>query len=121
MSHSKHPLTILALASLLAMLALTAVAPIRLAGFVTVASSSDCFHSDLTLPPGQPTACLSTTPATDAVWKMKAISSDIEEEEGADALDECRISSLNFSSLRKAVDPQFITRRLIPSLYPLRC
>jgi len=121
MSDCKHPLSILGLTFLLTLLALMLVAPIRLAGFVSVSSHPDCLHSDFTLPPGQPTASLSATTATDAVWKMKALHSENEEEEGADALDESRVSFLNLSSLRKVPDRQFITPHSILSLYHLRC
>jgi len=96
-------------------------APIRLAGFVTASSCPDCLYSDFTLPPGQPTDSLGATTATDAVWKMKALASENEEEEGADSLDKSRFSLLNLSSLRKVPDRHFITRHSIPSLYPLRC
>ena len=59
-------------------------------GFVSVSSRPDWLCSDFTLPPGQPAAARSATTATDAVWKMKALPSENEEEEGADALDEFR-------------------------------
>jgi hypothetical protein len=121
MPDCKQLLSILKLTSLLAVLALMLVAPIPLAGFVTVSSRPDCLHSDFTLPPGQPTASLGATTATHAVWKMKALPSENEEEEGADALDESRVSFLNLASSRKVLDRQLITRHSILSLYPLRC
>jgi len=123
MPDCKHPLSILGLTSLLALLALMLVAPLRLAGFVTVSVSSrlDCLHSDFTLPPAELTVSRSATTVTDAVWEMKALLSENEEEEGADALDESRTSFLSLPSLPKAPDRQFITRHSIPSLYPLRC
>ena len=121
MPERKHPLSILGLTSLLALLALMLVAPIRSVGFVTVSACHDCLSSDFTLPPGQPTASIGAAMATDAVWKMKALPSENEEEEGADALDESRVSSLNHPSLRKVPDHQFLPRHSILSLYPLRC
>jgi len=111
----------LGLTALLALLALMPVMPIRLAGFLPLSSRPDCSHSDFTLPPGQPAASLGATTATDAAWKMKALSSENEEEERVDALDESRVSFLNLSSSRKVPARQFITRLSIASLYPLRC
>jgi len=106
---------------LLALLALMLGSPVRLAGFVAVSSHPDCHYSDFTLPPGQPTASVCASTASEAAWKMKALASENEEEEGADALDSSRVSFLNLLSLRKVPDRQFITCHSIPSLYPLRC
>jgi len=104
-----------------ALLALMLVAPIRSAGFAIVSARPGCLSSDFTLPLGQPTASISAAMATDAVWKMKALPSENDEEEGADALDESRASFLNLSSLRKVPDHQFIIPLSLISLYPLRC
>ena len=121
MPDSKQSLPILRLTSLLALLVFMLVAPIQLVGLVSASSRPDCLQSDFTLPQGRHTASLSVTTATDAVWKMKALRSESEEEEGADALDESRVSFLKLSSSRKALDRHFITRQSIPSVYPLRC
>jgi hypothetical protein len=107
--------------SSLALLVSVLIAPIRLSGFVTVSSGPDCLYNNFTLSPGQPTTCLSAAMATDAVRKMKALPSENEEEEGADALDEPRVSFLSLCSSRKAPDHQLIAPRSILSLYPLRC
>jgi hypothetical protein len=59
--------------------------------------------------------------AIDAVLKMKARHSENEEEDGADALDEPRVTFPSLSSLRKVPDRHLIAPRSILSLYPLRC
>jgi hypothetical protein len=110
----------LVIRSSLVLLALVLVAPIRLSGFVTVSSRPDCFRSDFTLSPGEPTTSLSAA-MRDIVRKMKALRCGNEEEEGADALDEPRVSFLSLCSFRKVPDHQATAPRSILSLYPLLC
>lgn len=111
----------LGLTSSLALLALMLVVPIRSLGFVTVSSRPDCLRSSFTLLPGQSTTHLGVASTTDAVRKMKALPSENEEEDGADALDEPRVSFLSLCSFRKVPHRQLIAPRSILSLYPLRC
>jgi hypothetical protein len=121
MPDRKRLLSTLRLAFALALLALVVVASIQLSGLETVSSRPDGRRSDFTLPPGRSTACLDAATATDVDRKMKAFSSENEEEEGADALIEPRVSFLNLCSFRKVPDYQLIAPRSILSLYPLRC
>jgi len=105
----------------LALLALLLVVPIRLSGVVTDTSRPDGLRSGFTLPLGQPTTHLGAASAADAFRKMKALSSENEEEEGSDALNEQRVAFLSPWSFRKFPDRQAIALRSILSFYPLRC
>jgi hypothetical protein len=105
----------------LALLASVLVAPIRTSGFVSVSSRPDCLRRNFALPPGQPTTRLDSAMATDAVLREKALHSENEEQDGADPLDEPRVSFLIPSSFRKVPDRQLIAPRSILPLYPLRC
>ena len=97
------------------------VASIRTSGFVTVSSRPDCLLRNFALPPGQPTTCLSAAMATDAIMQANDLSSENEEQDRADALDEPRVSFLIPCSFRKVPDRQLIVPRSILSFYPLRC
>ena len=59
--------------------------------------------------------------ATDAILEVNALRSENEEQDGADGLDEPRVSFLIPCSYRKAPDRQLIAPRSTLSLYPLRC
>src|SRR5438067_1517833 len=115
MPDCKHPLSTFRLTLLLTLLAFMLAAPVRLVGLVTASSRPDCLHSDFTLPPDQPAVSFSATAASSAVWKMKALPSENDGEEGTDAQNESRVSFLNLSSLRQVPDRQFINRRSVPS------
>jgi hypothetical protein len=121
MPDRKSLVSTLWLASSLALLASVLVAPIRTSGLVTLSSRPDCLRRNFTLLPGQPTPRLSAVMAADAVLQMKALASENEEQDRADALDEPRASFLIPCSLRKVPDRQLIAPRSILSLYPLRC
>jgi hypothetical protein len=121
MPDRKSLVSTLWLTSSLALLAWVPVAPIRTSGFVTVSSRPDCLRRNFALPPGQPTARLSASMATDAVLQVNALPSANEEEDRADALDEPRVSFLIPHSFPKAPDCQLIAPHPILSLYPLRC
>ena len=121
MPDRKRLVSTLRLTSSLALLALVLVASIRLSGSATDTYRPDCLRSNFTLLPGQPTTRLSAAIARDADRKMRALPSGNEEEEGADALDESRVSFLSLCSFRKIPDRQLIAPRSILSLYPLRC
>jgi hypothetical protein len=121
MSDRKSLVSTLWLTSSLALLVWVLVAPIRTSGFVTVSSGPDCQLRNFVLFPGQPTIRLSPAMATDAVLEVDAIASEIEEQDGADALDDPRVSFLIPCSFRKVSDRQLIAPRSILSLYPLRC
>jgi hypothetical protein len=108
------------LASSLALVVSVLIAPIRSPRPVAVASRSECLRGDFALPPGQPTARLSGVRDDDAVAEVNALPSE-NEEQGADALDEPRVSFLIPWSFRKVPDRQLIAPRSILSLYPLRC
>jgi hypothetical protein len=109
------------LTSSLALLASVLVAPIQASGFASVSSRPDCVRCDFALPLAQPTT-LSAETATDAVLAGgKALPSENEEQDRADAADEPRSSLLLPCSFRKAPDRQLIAPRSILSLYPLRC
>jgi len=77
--------------------------------------------SDFSLLPGQPTAFLSAAMATEAVWKLKALLPENEEEEKAGALEGSGLSYLSPTSLHDFPDRQVITAHRVLSLYPLRC
>lgn len=105
----------------LALLTSMLVAPIRTSVFVTVWSRPDCLHRNFAQPSGRPTIRRSAAMATDAVLQVKALPSEIEEQDRDDALDEPRVSFLIPCSFRKLPDRQLIAPRSILSLYPLRC
>ena len=109
------------LASLLALLALVPVAPIRISGSTTVSARPDCSLRDFALPPGQPSTGLSAAMATDDALRMTALPPETEEQDRHDALDEPQVTFLFPFSFRKVPDRQLIAPRSIPSLYPLRC
>lgn len=121
MTDRKHLVSTLAITSSLALLALVLVASVRLSGWVTVSSRPDSLGSDFALPAGQPTTCLDAAIDNDAYRKLKAFPSENEEEEGADALVESRVSFLSFSSFGKLPEHQLIVPRSVLSFYPLRC
>jgi hypothetical protein len=105
----------------LALLAPVLFAPVRTSGSVSVSSRLDCLPRNFALPPGQPTTRLVVAMATDAVLDVNALRSENEEQDGADALDEPRVSFLIPCSFCKVPDRQSIAPRSILSLYPLRC
>jgi len=109
------------LTSSLALLASMLVEPIRTPEFATVSSRPDCLRRNFALSQGQPTTRLSSAMATESVLREKALYSENEEQDGADRLDERRVSFLIPSSFRKDRDRQFIVPSSILSLYPLRC
>jgi len=109
------------LTSSLVLLASVLAAPLRTSGFVTVSSRPDGLRGSLTLPPGQPTTCLSTAMATDTVAQVNALPAEDEERDPADALGEPQASLVIPCSFRKVLGCRLIARRPIPSLYPLRC
>ena len=121
MPDRKHLVSTLRLTSSLALLALVLVVSVRLSGLVTPSPRPDSLRDDFTLAAGQPTTCLGAAMATDAVPKIKALPSENEEEEGANALVGPRASFPSFCSFRKIHGRQLIVPRSIPSLYPLRC
>ena len=121
MPDRKSLVSTLWLTSSLALLASVLVAPIRTSGFVTVSSRPDCLRRNFALTTGQPTTRISAAMATDAVLQVKALPSENEDQDRADALDERRVSFLIPSSFRKVPDRQLIAPRSILSLYPLRC
>lgn len=114
----KHLISTIGLTSLLA---LVLVVPIRSPGSVSDPSRPVCLNNSFAPPPSHSTARLGETSATDAVQKLKALPSENEGEEGADALDEPRVSFLSFRTFRKVPDRRLIAPRSILSLYPLRC
>jgi hypothetical protein len=107
------------LTSTLALLASVLVSPIWTSGFASSRFDRLCRNFDL--PPGQPTTGLSAAMTTDAVPEVNALRSENEEQDGADPLDEPRVSFLIPCSFRKVPDRQLIAPRWILSLYPLRC
>ena len=121
MPDRKNLLSTLWLTSTLALLASVLIAPIRASESVTVSSQPDYFRRNFALPPGQPTTHLGAAMATDAVQQVSALRCEDEEQDGADALDEPRVSFLIPCSFRKVPDRQLIAPRSILSLYPLRC
>lgn len=121
MPDRKSLVSTLWLTSLLALLALVLVAPIRTSGFVTASSRPDCHRRDFALPPRQPTTSLSAVMATDVVLRMKALPFDPEEQDRADALDEPRVSFPIPCSFHKIPNRRLIAPRPVLSLYPLRC
>jgi hypothetical protein len=121
MPDRKNLVCTLWLASSLALLASVLVAPIRTSGFVTLSSPSDCLRRNFAVLPGQATTRLSAAMATDTVLLVNALPSENEEQDGADALDEPRVTFLIPCSFRKVPDRQLIAPRSILSLYPLRC
>ena len=121
MPDRKNLVSMLWLASSLALLASVPVAPIRTSGLVTDAPRPDCPRRNFALSPGEPTTHLSAGMATDAVLEVNALPSENEELDWADALDEPRVSFLIPCSFRKVPDRRLIAPRSILSLYPLRC
>jgi hypothetical protein len=120
MPDRKSLVSMLWLASSLAVLALVLVAPTRATELLTDTSRIDCPSRNLALAPGEPTTHFSAGMATDAGLEVNALPSENEELE-ADALDEPRVSFLIPCSFRKVPDRQLIAPRSILSLYPLRC
>ena len=116
----RHVSTVL-LISTLALLAAILVAPIRSSEFATVSSRFNCLCRDFALPPSQPATRLNAPTAADVVIQALALPAEKDEQDGADALDEPRLSFLIPFSLRRVPDPQVSTPRSILSLYPLRC
>jgi hypothetical protein len=121
MPDRKSLVSMLWLASSLALLAPVLVAPARASGLVTDTSRPDCVRRNLALPPGEPTTRSSAAMATDAVLEVNALPSENEELDWADAVDEPRVSFLIPCSFRKVPDRRLIAPRSIPSHYPLRC
>lgn len=119
MPDRKHLVSMLWLTSSLALLAAVLAAPIRTSGVVSC--RPDCLPRNFAIPPGQPTSRLSVAMATDAILEVNALRSENEEQDGADGLDEPRVSFLIPCSYRKAPDRQLIAPRSTLSLYPLRC
>jgi hypothetical protein len=102
-------------------LASVLVAPILTSGFVSVSSRPDYYRHNFAMTPVQPTTCLSAAMATDAVLQVNALSSENEEQDRADPLDEPRVFVLIPCSFRKVPDRQLIVPHSILSRYPLRC
>jgi hypothetical protein len=121
MPDRKSLVVMLWLTASLPLLAWVLVAPVRMSGFVCVSCRPDCLPRNFAVPPGQPTTRLSAAMATDAVREVNALRSENEEQDGADALDEPRVSFLIPCSFRKVPDRKLIAPRSILSLYPLRC
>ncbi len=121
MPDRKSLVFLLCITSSLALLASVLLAPIRTWGFASVSSRAACLPRNFALPPGQPTTRLCVAMATDAVLEANALRSENEEQDGADALDEPRVSFLIPCSFRKVPDRQLIAPRSVLSLYPLRC
>jgi hypothetical protein len=109
------------LSSSLALLASVLVAPNRTSGCVSVSPRLDCVRRNFDLTPDQPTTCVSAAMASDAVLLVNALRSQNEEQDGADPLDEPRVSFLIPCSFRKVPDRESTAPRSILSLYPLRC
>jgi len=103
------------------LLALMLVAPIRTSGLVTGSSRPDCHHRNCPLPAGELTSRRSAAGATDRVLDVKALRSEDEEQEKAEALGEVRVSFLSPRSFREVPDHQLIAPSSILSRYPLRC
>jgi hypothetical protein len=120
MPDRKSLVSTLWLISSLALLASVLVAPIQASGFASVSSRPDCVRCNFALPARQPTT-LSAGTATDAVLEVKALPSENEEQDRADAVDGPRDSFLLPCSFRKFPDRRLIAPRSILSLYPLRC
>jgi len=124
MPDRRHFIATLRLLSSLTLLAFVLVASIRLSGAVVASSHPDCLHGISIQAPGQPTTCLDAEMASNAVRRLKALSSENEEdeeEERADALVEPRISFRRLCSLREFSERQLIVPRSALSRYPLRC
>ena len=121
MPYRKSLVSMIWLTTALALLASVLVAPMRTSALVSVSSRLDCLRRKFTLPPSQPTTRLSAATAADAVPAVDALPSEREEQEGADARDEPRVSFVIPCSFRKVPDHQLIAPRSIVALYPLRC
>jgi hypothetical protein len=106
---------------LLALLASGLVAPIQMSGSVSVSSRPDCLLRTLALPSGQVMICSGEASGLEDVPKLKAIPSEDEEQDWADALNGSCVSSLYPWSFGKVPERHPIARPSIPSLYPLRC
>ena len=109
------------LTTLLALLWIVLVAPIRTSGFLTVSSRPDCLRRNFALPPEPRSTRLSAATAADADLQVNALPSESEEEDRADVLDEPRVSFLIPCSFPKTPDRRLIAPRSILSLYPIRC
>jgi len=107
--------------SLTFLLALMLVAPVRTSGLVTVSSRPDCHHRNCALPAGEFTTRRGAAGTTDRVQDVKALRSEDEEQEKAEALGETRVSFLSPGSFREVPDRQLIAPSSIPSRYPFRC
>jgi hypothetical protein len=117
----KSLVSILFLASSLALLGSVLAAPIRTSGLVTVSPRPDFLRRNFALPPVQPMTRLSGAMATDSDLQVNALPSENKEQDRADNLDEPRVSFLIPCSLGRVPDRQLIAPRSILSLYPLRC
>ncbi|WZO97743.1 hypothetical protein EP7_004791 [Isosphaeraceae bacterium EP7] len=106
---------------LLALLAFALVAPIRTSRSVNLSSRPDCLRRTLALPPGLATICRVAPVEIDDFLKLKAISSEDEEQDWTDVLAKSCDSFLIPWSFRNLPDRQPIARPSILSLYPLRC
>jgi len=110
------------LASSVVLPALVLLASIWPSASVTASSRPDFLRSDFTVSLGHATTYLSATTATNSVRNLKALASENEEEEeGADALVEPRVSFLSLGSFRKVPERKLFSPRSILSHYPLRC
>ena len=121
MSDSKSFVCTLWLTSSLALLASLLVVSVRTSELGSDSSRPDCHRRNFAQAPGQPTTCVSAAMPTDVVLRVIALRSENEEQDGADPLDEPRISFLIPCSFRKVPDRQLTAPRSILSLYPLRC
>jgi hypothetical protein len=121
MPDPKCPATTTGLALALALLALMLVVSSQVSGLAPVSTHSDYLRKDFARSAGPPTIRLGPALATESIRKIKALPSANEEEEGAEALVEPRVSFRVFSSFSQALERHRIVPRPLLSPYPLRC
>lgn len=109
------------LLSSLVLLALVVIAPIRTSRFATAASRPDGHRRNLGLPAGHPTARLHAATDADVDLLRNDLSSESEEQDWVETLDEPRVSFIIPCSFRTDSDRRLAAARSLLSLHPLRC
>lgn len=107
--------------TLLAMIALVLVAPMRMLGSVTGTSLSICLQSQFAQDTGEPSILSSDLSAPDAVLQVTALAAEKEKSSSESALDESRVFFLMPCCFRKASDLCLFASPPDLSHYHLRC
>lgn len=107
--------------TMLAIVALVLVAPVRMFGNVAGSYLSECLEEQFAQRTVEPTILSSDLAAPDAVPQVSALAPEIEKPLGESALGESRVFLLMPWCFRKALDRRLIASPSVLSHYHLRC